>query len=374
MFFYNRLFFIILLFYSCSGFVVSNINIRNSPCVLYMNQELPPTLWSSLSSTFKRTARNWFIQRAEKKNISWNELTNRYRTKENKKILLDLYEIYENKQLKYPGYYTLPFHGYDTGNLNWQAAEEGEAATISMSVNYWDKVSPSDAEKWVRYNISNQISCYLKTHGLEYPRNILDMGCSIGVSTEYLYKTFPKAINIQGLDLSPYFLSVASFRANEQNLSINYIHANAENTGLRYGSYDMIVCNFLLHEVPYKATTNILNEIYRLLKPDGIVVIVDLDPKRVKDNLVVSQFRKWAFEVTEPHIYEYYQHDMSMMLLDANFKYVVSSKNDPINRVWIGRKENIEFQMYKKWGKGKGSKKMYFGTEKNDQIKLDISI
>jgi len=87
MFFCNRLFFIILLFYSCSGFVVSNMNIRNSPCVLYMNQELPPTLWSSLSSTFKRTARNWFIQRAEKKNISWNELTNRYRTKENKKIL-----------------------------------------------------------------------------------------------------------------------------------------------------------------------------------------------------------------------------------------------------------------------------------------------
>ena len=61
------------------------------PCTLYMNQELPSTLWTSLSSAFKRTARNWFIQRAEKKNIEWNKLTNKYQTKENKKLLLDLY-------------------------------------------------------------------------------------------------------------------------------------------------------------------------------------------------------------------------------------------------------------------------------------------
>jgi SAM-dependent methyltransferase len=130
----------------------------------------------------------------------------------------------------------------------------------------------------------------------------------------------------------------------------------------------------MLHEVPHKATQNILNEIYRLLKPGGIIVIVDLDPKRVQNNLVVSQFRKWAFEVTEPHIYEYYQHDMSMQLLNANFKYVVSNKNDPINRVWIGRKGDQEFELYKRWGKEGASKKMYFGTTKNERVKLDISI
>ena len=262
MYFYNGLIISILLFYNCNGFIAPNMNVRSMPCALYMNQELPSTLWTSLSSTFKRTARNWFIQRAEKKNIEWNKLTNKYQTKENKKLLLDLYEILENKDIEYPPYYTLPFHGYDSGNLNWQAAEEGEAATISMSVNYWDGALPSDAEKWVRHNVSNHIACYLKTHELEYPRNILDMGCSIGVSTEYLYKTFPQATNIQGLDLSAYFLSIATYRANEQNLSLNYIHGNAENTGLPYGSYNMVVCNFMLHEVPSQATNNILNEIY----------------------------------------------------------------------------------------------------------------
>lgn len=121
MYFYNGLIISIFFFYNCNGFIAPNMNVRSMPCTLYMNQELPSTLWTSLSSAFKRTARNWFIQRAEKKNIEWNKLTNKYQTKENKKLLLDLYEILENKQMKYPEYYTLPFHGYDSGNLNWQA-------------------------------------------------------------------------------------------------------------------------------------------------------------------------------------------------------------------------------------------------------------
>lgn len=374
MFFNNILIISVLLLKSCNGFVTSNTNMRVNPCSIHMNQELPSTLWSSLSKTFKSSARNWFIQRAEKKNIEWTKITNKYKTKENKKLLLDLYEILENKKINYPEYYTQAFHGYDTGNLNWLAAEEGEAATISMSVNYWDNVSPEDAEKWVRYNVSSHIGCYLQNYELEYPRNILDMGCSIGISTEYLYKTFPDATNIQGLDLSPYFLSVATYRANEQNLSLNYIHGNAENTELPKGSYNMVICNFMLHEVPPEATENILNEIHRLLKPGGIVVILDLDPKRVQSNLVLSQFRKWAFEVTEPHIYEYYKQDLSVQLLNANFKNVVSNKNDPINRVWIGHKEDYEYELYKKWGSPPASKHVPYTTSNNIGIKSDILI
>ena len=62
------------------------------------------------------------------------------------------------------------------------------------------------------------------------PKKALDIGCSIGISTEYLQDAFPKETKIYGLDLSPYFLGVADYRACQQNRNIQYIHANAEKT------------------------------------------------------------------------------------------------------------------------------------------------
>ena len=45
--------------------------------------------------------------------------------------LKDLKEKIENKTLCYHSYYLQPFHGYDDGNLNWEAAQN-EAAALSM--------------------------------------------------------------------------------------------------------------------------------------------------------------------------------------------------------------------------------------------------
>ena len=51
----------------------------------------------------------------------------------------------------------MPFHGYDEGNLDWEAAKEAEAATVSISANYWKGADPYDAQEWLRqiypYNI-----------------------------------------------------------------------------------------------------------------------------------------------------------------------------------------------------------------------------
>ena len=55
------------------------------------------------------------------------------------------------------------------------------------------------------------IRSYLKDHNLPSPKAILDIGCSVGVSTHWLVDTFPGA-EVSGLDLSPHFLAVAKYR------------------------------------------------------------------------------------------------------------------------------------------------------------------
>lgn len=325
--------FIFLLFISkCNAFFTKLNSIRNNE--LMSNK--PSFIWNELSNNFKGTARKWFIERAEKKGIKWNSMYDNYKNNSNELNKI-FYEI-ENKTVSYPEYYTLPFHGYDNGNLNWEAAMEGEAATLSMAVNYWKNVDPETTENWLRFNISNNIDNYIKKYNVNSPKNILDVGCSIGISTEYLYNHFSYAKNIYGLDLSPYFISLATYRANMLNLPLYYFHGNAEETNFEENFYDLIVCNFIFHETPEDITKIILNHLHKLLKPNGVLAVVDLNPDRVQNNLIVSTFRKWAFEVTEPHIYEYYNTNMTQLLINTNLTNVEKIKNDPINSIWIGRK------------------------------------
>lgn len=311
-----------------------------------------PKTWHRMSLQFKKKARDWFIDRAEKSGIPWSELSGSYQESKTFEILRS-----NMKQLKnacivdYPNYYTKPFHGYECGNLNWLAAFEGEAATLNIAAGYWPYADVEEAQTWMRKNTTQTIRDYFTAYNFENmmiapngtsyidPKTALDIGCSIGVSTEWLHREFPTA-KITGLDLSPHFLSVAKFRACKYNQSIHYVHENAEDMSFEDGSFSLITCNYLFHEVPKEATKTILREIYRITEDKGVIAIVDLEPDvlREKENSFLTPFRRWMFEITEPHIYSYYENDMLELLNEAGFKNIVKSKNDPVNSVWLAQK------------------------------------
>ena len=64
--------------------------------------------------------------------------------------------------------------------------------------------------------------------------------------------------------------------------------------------------------------------------------------------MIVSAFRKWAFETTEPHINEYYNIDMGILLEENNFINIEKKTNDPVNSIWFGQKKNIDVENYEK--------------------------
>ena len=164
------------------------------------------------------------------------------------------------------------------------------------------------------------------------------------MSSEYLANSFQDS-KVHGIDLSPYFLAIATHRESQNGNGINYLHANAERIPVKDESINMVCMNLMLHEVPYFARMAIFKEIYRILKPDGILAILDLDPNRVRENVEYNPFRKWAFEVTEPHIYDYYQYNMVDSLETSGFNKIAVYKNDPINRLWLGQKSTLTVRM-----------------------------
>ncbi len=297
----------------------------------------PPPLWKSLSSKLKGKARNWFIDRAKKEGINWDYMVTQSTNK--MKRLHFLYNDSIDHTIEYPEYYTQPFHGYDTGNLNWLSAHEGEPATLSMAVNYWKGVNPITTQNWLRYNITNNIKTYIdKSTLISNPYEILDIGCSVGISSEYIYNAF-KTSTVTGIDLSPYFIAEAKLRSEYYGFNIDYFHRNAEYTHFDSNKFNLVTCNFIMHELPQKATKNILNEINRITYPGGVIAITDLSPRELKKDGIFSVFTQWAFEVTEPHIYGYYERDIKLLLQDAGYINIEEVKNDPINSIWLGVKK-----------------------------------
>ena len=84
--------------------------------------------------------------------------------------------------------------------------------------------------------------------------------------------------------------------------------------------------------------------LYRLLKNNGLLVIMDMDPKNLDKQLNNNPFRKWAFESTEPHIYDYYLRDTTKMMENAGLQCIQKFKNDPLNSLWMGTKQGNNYE------------------------------
>jgi ubiquinone/menaquinone biosynthesis C-methylase UbiE len=107
------------------------------------------------------------------------------------------------------------------------------------------------------------------------PRRILDMGCGAGMSTLPLAAAFPGA-EIQAVDIAAPMLRYAHGRAEALGVKVHFSQQNAAHTDFEPASFDLVVSNLLLHEIPQKLSRRIVAECHRLLAPGGVHVHNDM--------------------------------------------------------------------------------------------------
>jgi ubiquinone/menaquinone biosynthesis C-methylase UbiE len=112
--------------------------------------------------------------------------------------------------------------------------------------------------------------------------------------------------HIAGLDISATFVEIARAKAKEAGVDIDFRLGNAAHMPLADDLFDFIVCSaaFKNFAEPLKA----LDEMYRVLKPGGKALLIDLRPdasievieKHIKEDLALTGINflltKWAFE------------------------------------------------------------------------------
>jgi ubiquinone/menaquinone biosynthesis C-methylase UbiE len=291
-----------------------------------------------LYTLMKQQARKVLIKTAEKNGVAWRQNVEMLQSPDVKAKLESIATELTDPNLQYPSYYNVPFHAYDAGNLCWLAAFEAEPATYAMAMRVWlnEEITWETAQDRLRHSFLN----ILGEQGPSQVQDILDVGCSVGISTRSMQQFYQarqpdRAFNTIGLDLSPYMLSVARLRDSENQ--IQWQHGKAETTGFADQSFDVVSLQFVVHELPQQATHLIFREMLRILRPGGCLAIVDNNPQSsVIQNLPPVLFT--LMKSTEPWSDEYYTFDLEAALKAAGFSEVTMTPSDPRHRTLIAKR------------------------------------
>ncbi len=127
------------------------------------------------------------------------------------------------------------------------------------------------------------------------PLRILDMGCGPGTVTFGLKQHFADS-EVHGVDLSASFVRFAHLWAEEAGVPIHYRQADAADTGLEAGSFDLIVSQIMFHETWHDKAPAIFAEARRLLAPGGMMVNIDVPYQPERISLVEQVTNSWQVE------------------------------------------------------------------------------
>eukprot|EP01025_Chloroclados_australasicus_P051665 TRINITY_DN6025_c0_g1_i2.p1 TRINITY_DN6025_c0_g1~~TRINITY_DN6025_c0_g1_i2.p1 ORF type:complete len:369 (+),score=19.70 TRINITY_DN6025_c0_g1_i2:24-1109(+) len=288
----------------------------------------------------KLGARQVLINTAEKKGVQWKQSVQDFEAVKDK--LEEIYLQVNDPTIEYPFYYKQQFHAYEEGNLSWLAAFEQKSATYSTSLRTFKKenISPVNAFIKVRQPVVDMINKFKSDNDCREIIDVLDIGCGTGMNTEFLAESYP-ASKITGLDLSPYFISVAEYNRQNSNSetvknNVRYVHQIAESTNFQDNSFDLISFTFIFHECPPEAITNMLVEAKRLLRPGGIVQFTENDPKS-KDIQNLPPVLFTLMKSTEPWTDVYFAMDIEQTMEDIGFQFVTYAPTDVRHRTVVGR-------------------------------------
>jgi ubiquinone/menaquinone biosynthesis C-methylase UbiE len=221
----------------------------------------------------------------------------------------------QQANVSYPEYHlSQDFHGIRGGYLTEIAAITYDPVT---------RLASPPHEGWLRRQLLPLIQ--------GQPQQILDLGCGTGSTTLLLKQHFPTA-RVTGLDLSPYMLVMADFKAKQTGREIRWHHGLAEKTTWDDATFDLVTISFLFHEMPPAISHKVLAESWRLLKPGGQLLILDgSQPALRRLGWLIDLFR-------EPYSRVYAAGCLADWLTTAGFVAVASRPVGFIHQITTGRR------------------------------------
>ena len=127
-------------------------------------------------------------------------------------------------------------------------------------------------------DIGHTISNYLRLSYPDFsPERILDCGCTVGHNTLPWKQTFPDA-EVTGVDVSAPIVRYGASRAGSMGIDVNFMQMNATSLDFPDNHFDVVFSSMFLHELPLKDIHAYMAEAFRVLRPGGVLLTMELPP------------------------------------------------------------------------------------------------
>lgn len=98
---------------------------------------------------------------------------------------------------------------------------------------------------------------------------VLDLGCGIGKHSVFLTQ---QGFNVEGIDISSEAISKAKAWSFEIDLDINYFVSDIFSMSYFNNTFDAVISTYVIDHGTKEQVQVILNEIHRILKPNGLLI------------------------------------------------------------------------------------------------------
>lgn len=224
---------------------------------------------------------------------------------------------------RYPPYFRRTFHWQTDGYLSKRSASLYDVGVEFLFLGTADVM---------RRQVIPPVSRMVQRHGDGI--RVLDVGCGTGRTLLQMATAHPR-LRYYGLDLSPYYLQYArELLGDVEHLSL--LAENAEAIPLPSGYFDAVTSVHLFHELPSPARRNVYREMFRVLRPGGLLVVQDSG--QISDSEELAFFlSNFSHEFHEPFHRDYMRDDIEEALSETGF-VVESSKAHFVSKVVVARK------------------------------------
>jgi ubiquinone/menaquinone biosynthesis C-methylase UbiE len=105
---------------------------------------------------------------------------------------------------------------------------------------------------------------------------VLEAGCGTGTLTLAAKRKAGPSGKVFGIDIIPGMIERSQRKAAQSNLEVTFQLGSIENIPFPENHFDVVICSFMIFHMSEKVRLQGISEIYRVLKPQGRLLVLDL--------------------------------------------------------------------------------------------------